>query len=52
MQQCTASRHMAVCRAAQETQGARQTSMYFTGVKKTSFASMTLSDQKQINFLS
>jgi len=26
-----------VCRAAQETWGARQTSVYFTGVKKTPF---------------
>ena len=31
------SRHTAECGAAQETRGARQTSVYFTGVKKPPF---------------
>ena len=32
------SRHVVVCRAAQETQGAQQTSVYFTGAKKMPFS--------------
>jgi len=47
------SRHTVVCRAAQETRGAWQTSVYFTGVKKTPFSricSSTLPEQKHTKF--
>ena len=48
-----ASRHTVVCRAAQETWGVQQTSVYFTGVKKMPFShtcSSTLPEQKHIKF--
>ena len=35
---CARSRHTVVCCAAQETQGGQQTSVFFTGVKKTLFS--------------
>ena len=47
------SRYTVVCRAAQETRGTRQTSVYFTGVKKTLFSricSSTLPEQKHTKF--
>ena len=47
------SRHTVVCRAAQETRSARQTSVYFTGVKKTPFSricSSTVPKQKHTKF--
>ena len=43
------SRHTVVCCAAQETWGTRQTSVYFTGVKKMLFShifSSTLPEKK------
>ena len=48
------SRHRVVCRVAQETWGVRQTSVYFTGVKKILFScicSSTLLKQEHKNFL-
>jgi len=55
---CTAkcgmlSRHTVVCRAAKETWGARQASVYFTGVKKTPFSricSSAIPEQKHTTF--
>jgi len=47
------SRHTVVCRVAQETRGARQTSVYFTGAKKTPFSricSSALPEQKHTKF--
>ena len=47
------SRHMVVCCVAQETRGAQQASVYFTGVKKTPFSricSSTLPEQKKMKF--
>ena len=47
------SRHTVVCCVAQETQGARQTRVHFTGVKKTPFSricSSTLPEQKHLKF--
>jgi len=47
------SRHTVVCHAAQETRDAKQTSVYFTGIKKTSFSricSSTLPEQKHTKF--
>ena len=47
------SRHTVVCCAAQETWGTRQTSVYFTGVKKMLFShicSSTLPEQKHMKF--
>ena len=42
-----------MCRAAQETRGVRQTSVYFTGVKKTPYSriySSALPEQKHMKF--
>ena len=50
---CCRSRHTVVCCAAQETWGARQASVYFTGVKKTPLSricSSALSEQKHTKF--
>ena len=49
----TKSRNMALCCVAHETQGAQQTRVYFTGVRKTLFTricSSTLPEQKHTKF--
>ena len=45
------SRHTIVCRVAQETRGARQTRVYFTGVKKTPFSCIFSSTLPEQSFL-